>query len=85
MFKFYVSFFSLKERQERLKSLQVQFSSNSKMMSSAGFCGNLSEGASVEVLGDASTGYIVNVVREKGEEAIRIPPSISSKLKTHQV
>jgi len=54
-------------------------------MSSAGFCGNLPEGASAEVLGDASTGYIVNVVREKGEEAIRIPPSISSKLKTHQV
>ncbi|XP_008441788.2 protein CHROMATIN REMODELING 20 isoform X5 [Cucumis melo] len=74
-----------KERQERLKSLQVQFSSNSKIMSSAGFCGNLSEGASVEVLGDASTGYIVNVVREKGEEAVRIPPSISSKLKTHQI
>lgn len=74
-----------KERQERLKSLQVQFSSNSKMMSSAGFCGNLSEGASAEVLGDASTGYIVNVVREKGEEAVRIPPSISSKLKTHQI
>lgn len=83
MLKFF--FFSLKERQERLKSLQVQFSSNSKMMSSAGFCGNLSEGASAEVLGDASTGYIVNVVREKGEEAVRIPPSISSKLKTHQV
>lgn len=74
-----------KERQERLKSLKVQFSSDSKRMSSAGFCGNLPEGASAEVLGDASTGYIVNVVREKGEEAIRIPPSISSKLKTHQV
>ncbi|XP_022144469.1 protein CHROMATIN REMODELING 20-like [Momordica charantia] len=74
-----------KERQERLKSLQVQFSSNSKIMSSAGFCGNLSEGASVEVLGDVSTGYIVNVVREKGEEAVRMPSSISSKLKTHQV
>lgn len=81
----FFSFFSPKERQERLKSLKVQFSSDSKRMSSAGFCGNLPEGASAEVLGDASTGYIVNVVREKGEEAIRIPPSISSKLKTHQV
>ncbi|GMY20566.1 protein CHROMATIN REMODELING 20, partial [Fagus crenata] len=73
-----------KERQERLKSLQVQFSAKSKM-SSAGCNGNLSEGASVEVLGDASTGYVVNVVREKGEEAVRIPPSISAKLKAHQV
>lgn len=47
--------------------------------------GDLSEGASIEVLGDALTGYIVNVVREKGEEAVRIPPSISAKLKAHQV
>lgn len=54
-------------------------------MSSVGSNGNLSEGASVEVLGDASTGYVVNVVREKGEEAVRIPPSISAKLKAHQV
>lgn len=55
------------------------------MMSSAGCNGNLSEGATIEVLGDASTGYIVNVVRETGEEAIKIPPSISAKLKAHQV
>ncbi|KAK9292419.1 hypothetical protein L1049_020389 [Liquidambar formosana] len=74
-----------KERQERLKSLQVQFSARSWTMSSASFNGNLSEGASVEVLGDALTGYIVNVVREKGEEAVRIPPSVSAKLKVHQV
>ncbi|BBH06757.1 P-loop containing nucleoside triphosphate hydrolases superfamily protein [Prunus dulcis] len=59
-----------KERQERLKSLQVQFSAKSKMKSSASCNGNLPEGASAEVLGDASAGYIVNVVREKGEEAI---------------
>ncbi|ONI05013.1 hypothetical protein PRUPE_6G351600 [Prunus persica] len=74
-----------KERQERLKSLQVQFSAKSKMKSSASCNGNLPEGASAEVLGDASAGYIVNVVREKGEEAVRIPPSISAKLKTHQI
>ncbi|KAJ6434181.1 hypothetical protein OIU84_017817, partial [Salix udensis] len=73
-----------KERQERLKSLKVKFSDKSKMMNFASCSGNL-EGASVEVLGDATTGYIVNVVREKGEEAVRIPPSISSKLKAHQV
>ncbi|XP_048324064.1 protein CHROMATIN REMODELING 20 isoform X2 [Ziziphus jujuba] len=74
-----------KERQERLKSLQVQFSTQSNMTSSTSYNGNLSEDASTEVLGDASTGYIVNVVREKGEEAIRILPSISAKLKAHQV
>lgn len=74
-----------KERQERLKSLQVQFSEKSKMMNAASCNGNLSEDTSVEVLGDASKGYIVNVVREKGEEAVRIPPSISAKLKVHQI
>lgn len=78
-------FYTLQERQERLKSLQVQFSTQSNMTSSTSYNGNLSEDASTEVLGDASTGYIVNVVREKGEEAIRILPSISAKLKAHQV
>lgn len=74
-----------KERQERLKSLQVQFSGKSKLMNSVTLDGDLSTGASIEVLGDAFTGYIVNVVREKGEEAVRIPSSISAKLKAHQV
>uniref|UniRef100_A0A2P2MV45 Uncharacterized protein n=1 Tax=Rhizophora mucronata TaxID=61149 RepID=A0A2P2MV45_RHIMU len=55
------------------------------MTSSASYNGNLPEGASFEVLGDTTAGYIVNVVREKGEEAVRIVPSISSKLKAHQV
>ncbi|KAJ8760391.1 hypothetical protein K2173_015058 [Erythroxylum novogranatense] len=74
-----------KERQERLKSLQGQFSNKSTLMSSVSCNDNLPEGPSVEVLGDATSGYIVNVVREKGEEAVRIPPSISAKLKVHQV
>ncbi|KAM1526312.1 hypothetical protein FF1_010696 [Malus domestica] len=74
-----------KERQERLMSLQVQFSAKSKMKSSATCNGRLPEGANTEVLGDASVGYVVNVVREKGEEAVRIPPSISAKLKAHQI
>ncbi|GMG99879.1 hypothetical protein Nepgr_001719 [Nepenthes gracilis] len=74
-----------KERQERLKSLQAQFSSKSMMMNAADCTWSLPEGAGSEVLGDVSAGYIVNVVREKGEDAIRIPPSISSKLKAHQV
>ncbi|CAI0385224.1 unnamed protein product [Linum tenue] len=74
-----------KERQEHLKSLKVQFSDKSSVMSSTTLHGTLPEGASVEVLGDATTGYVVNVVREKGEEAVRIPPSIAGKLKVHQV
>lgn len=44
-----------------------------------------SDGTGVDVLGDANTGYIVNVVRERDEMAVRIPASISAKLKTHQV
>ncbi|CAN1271375.1 Protein CHROMATIN REMODELING 20 [Linum perenne] len=74
-----------KERQEHLKSLKVQFSGKSEMTRPTTLCGILPEGATVEVLGDATTGYVVNVVREKGEEAVRIPPSISAKLKAHQV
>ncbi|XP_030511569.1 protein CHROMATIN REMODELING 20 isoform X2 [Rhodamnia argentea] len=74
-----------KERQERLRSLQVQFSAKSNMSNSPSRSFSLSEGAAIDMLGDASGGYIVNVVREKSEEAVRIPPSISSKLKAHQV
>ncbi|CAI0433576.1 unnamed protein product [Linum tenue] len=74
-----------KERQEHLKSLKVQFSDKSTAARSTTLLGNLPEGASVEVLGDVTTGYVVNVVREKGEETVRIPPSISAKLKVHQV
>ncbi|XP_057250433.1 protein CHROMATIN REMODELING 20 isoform X3 [Beta vulgaris subsp. vulgaris] len=74
-----------KERQERLKSLKAQFSSIPMMMNASTCNGSLPEGASSEVLGDPSTGFIVNVVREEGEDAVRIPPSISAKLKTHQV
>lgn len=55
------------------------------MMNFTNCDGDLPAGASSEVLGDAENGYIVNVVREKGEEAVRIPPSISAKLKAHQV
>lgn len=46
---------------------------------------SIPEGAEVEVLGDAHSGYIVNVAREIGEEAVRVPCSISAKLKVHQV
>ncbi|XP_022742817.1 protein CHROMATIN REMODELING 20 isoform X2 [Durio zibethinus] len=72
-----------KERQECLKSMQ--FSAKYNMMNSSSCTTNLLNEASVEVLGDAITGYIVNVRREDGEEAVRIPPSISAKLKVHQI
>ncbi|OMO96092.1 SNF2-related protein [Corchorus olitorius] len=72
-----------KERQERLKSMQ--YSAKFNMMDSPSCNRNLSNEASLEVLGDAITGYIVNVRRENGEEAVRIPPSISAKLKVHQI
>ncbi|CAN0903300.1 Protein CHROMATIN REMODELING 20 [Linum grandiflorum] len=74
-----------KERQEHLKSLKVQFSGKSEITRPTTLHGNLPEGATAEVLGDAITGYVVNVVRDKDEEAVRIPPSISAKLKAHQV
>ncbi|KAJ8558565.1 hypothetical protein K7X08_035744 [Anisodus acutangulus] len=74
-----------KERQERLKSLGAKFSSKNMFMNSGDCCKSSYESGSIEMLGDVETGYIVNVVREEGEEAVRIPPSISSKLKSHQV
>ncbi|KAL3523379.1 hypothetical protein ACH5RR_016213 [Cinchona calisaya] len=74
-----------KERQERLKSLEAQFSKKSSMISSTSCNWNSSEGGTVEMVGDSSTGYIVNVVRDEGEDPIRIPPSISVKLKSHQI
>ncbi|XP_076906462.1 protein CHROMATIN REMODELING 20-like [Bidens hawaiensis] len=76
-----------KERQERLKSLEAERlkSLNSMKTSYANFRENVPEGATINMLGDAQTGYIVNVVREENEEAVRLPHSISTKLKSHQV
>ncbi|KAI3459053.1 hypothetical protein Pfo_015716 [Paulownia fortunei] len=74
-----------KERQERLKSLEARFSTKSVIMSSAVSNNSSLDGTGVEMLGDTSAGYIINVVREEGEEAVRIPPSISTKLKIHQI
>ncbi|KAF6144435.1 hypothetical protein GIB67_024662 [Kingdonia uniflora] len=74
-----------KERQEHLKSLKVQYNANSWTVNTESSIGIALDGASIEVLGDATKGYIVNVVREKNEESVRIPPSISAKLKPHQI
>ncbi|KAL0382612.1 UNVERIFIED_CONTAM: protein CHROMATIN REMODELING 20 [Sesamum calycinum] len=73
------------ERQERLKSLEAQYSTKSAMMNSMANNGISLDGSGHEVLGDTSSGYIINLVREGGEDAVRIPPSISTKLKLHQV
>lgn len=81
----FICFPFLQERQERLKSLQVQFTAKSDVLKSTSSISSLSEGAAVDVLGDSITGYVLNVVREKGEEVVRLPPSISLKLKAHQV
>ncbi|KAK8487918.1 hypothetical protein V6N11_014375 [Hibiscus sabdariffa] len=72
-----------KERQDRLKSMQ--FPAKYNMLNSSSRGRNLLDEANLEMLGDANTGYIVNVRREDGEEAVRIPPSISAKLKVHQI
>ncbi|XP_055834893.1 protein CHROMATIN REMODELING 20 isoform X2 [Solanum dulcamara] len=74
-----------KERQERLKSLGAKFSSKTMFIDSGDCCKSSYGSGSLEMLGDVETGYIVNVVREEGEEAVRIPRSISAKLKSHQV
>ncbi|KZV39240.1 protein CHROMATIN REMODELING 20 [Dorcoceras hygrometricum] len=74
-----------KERQERLKSLEARIVTNSMIMSSMVRSENSFDGAGSEMLGDTSAGYVINVVREEGEEAVRIPPSICTKLKPHQI
>ncbi|CAI9282330.1 unnamed protein product [Lactuca saligna] len=40
----------------------------------------VSDGTIIIVLGDAQTCYIVNVVREENEKAVRLPPSISIEI-----
>ncbi|KAK9082989.1 hypothetical protein Scep_029460 [Stephania cephalantha] len=69
---------------EHLISLQKQFTTESWSKNPAS-CLTAVEGASTEVLGDATTGYIVNACKRKDEDAVRIPPSISAKLKPHQI
>ncbi|XP_058095092.1 protein CHROMATIN REMODELING 20 isoform X2 [Magnolia sinica] len=74
-----------KARQEHLKSMQVQFAGKSWGKISTSCNGNATVGTSVKVLGDATNGFIVNVAREADEVPVRIPPSISAKLKPHQI
>ncbi|XP_020083908.1 protein CHROMATIN REMODELING 20 isoform X2 [Ananas comosus] len=71
-----------KARQEHLKTMQVQSASKLWSMSSRNVNGAAIKGAiKVE---DATEGYIVNLAREEDEEPVRIPASISVKLKPHQ-
>ncbi|XP_066370876.1 protein CHROMATIN REMODELING 20-like isoform X2 [Miscanthus floridulus] len=70
-----------KARQDHLKSMQEQ--SATKLRSE-----NVGTPFEVPVeicLQDAGDGLIVNLAREEDEELVRIPSSMSSKLKPHQV
>ncbi|CAM0956915.1 unnamed protein product [Alopecurus aequalis] len=69
-----------KARQEHLMSMHEQSASKLRSGNIGTFSGALSE-----VLQDAGDGHIVNVAREEDEEPVRIPSSISAKLKPHQV
>ncbi|OEL21409.1 Protein CHROMATIN REMODELING 20 [Dichanthelium oligosanthes] len=70
-----------KARQDHLKSMQEQ--SASKLRSENV---GTSFGAPLEVcLEDVGDGHIVNLAREEDEEPVRIPSSMSSKLKPYQV
>lgn len=73
--------FLWQNRQDHLKSLQGKSWSKNAMTCN----GRILENASVQMLGDVIDGFIVNVAREENEEPVRIPPSISAKLKPHQV
>ncbi|KAK6144897.1 hypothetical protein DH2020_021717 [Rehmannia glutinosa] len=59
-----------KERQERLRSLEALYSTKSVIKSSMVSNGISFDGAGVEVLGHTTSGYIINLVKEEGEEAI---------------
>ncbi|XP_071702520.1 protein CHROMATIN REMODELING 20 [Rutidosis leptorrhynchoides] len=77
-----------KERQERLKLLEAERLKSLTSMKTkyANYRETVSDGGvTFDMLGDAQTGYIVNVVREENEQAVRLPQSISTKLKSHQV
>nr|CAB3494524.1 unnamed protein product [Digitaria exilis] len=68
-----------KARQDHLKSMQEQSASKLKSENVG-----TSFGAPLDV-SDAGDGHIVNLAREEDEEPVRIPSSMSSKLKPHQV
>lgn len=66
-------------RQDHLKSMQASsFSKLSTIRSS-------NESVTESIMADATEGFIINVARETDEEPVRIPLSISTKLKPHQV
>ncbi|KAF0929785.1 hypothetical protein E2562_025924 [Oryza meyeriana var. granulata] len=70
-----------KARQDHLKSMQEQSASKLKNNNIGTSFGAPSE-VSLEYVGD---GHIVNLAREEDEAPVKIPSSISAKLKPHQV
>ncbi|KAG0475030.1 hypothetical protein HPP92_014716 [Vanilla planifolia] len=74
-----------KARQEHLKSMHAQSAKKSYGKIIAETNRNTSEITTVRMLEDPAQGYVVNVAREDDEEPVRIAPSMSVKLKLHQV
>ncbi|XP_031481997.1 protein CHROMATIN REMODELING 20 isoform X2 [Nymphaea colorata] len=72
-----------KERQEHIRSLHIAGKSWSAFISDQS--GSDAKISAEELTGDAANGYIVNVAREENEEPIRVPSSISTFLKPHQI
>ncbi|CAN6460467.1 unnamed protein product [Victoria cruziana] len=73
-----------KERQEHIRSLHIAGKSWSSTISNQN--GNKIKISTEELTGgDAGNGYILNVAREENEDPIRVPPSISTFLKPHQI
>ncbi|XP_015697378.1 protein CHROMATIN REMODELING 20 isoform X2 [Oryza brachyantha] len=74
-----------KARQEHLKSMQEQSASKSASKLKSNSIGTSFEAPTEVSLEYVEDGHIVNVAREEDEAPVRIPSSISAKLKPHQV
>lgn len=74
-----------KARQEYLKSMQVQAAKKSYVKTLAEINRSTSAIETIRMLDDPREGYVVNVAREDDEDPVRIAPSLSLKLKPHQV
>ncbi|KAH0433769.1 hypothetical protein IEQ34_026952 [Dendrobium chrysotoxum] len=74
-----------KARQEYLRSMQAQAAKKSYGKTLAEINRSTSAIETLRMLDDPGEGYVVNVAREDDEEPVRIAPSLSMKLKPHQV
>lgn len=74
-----------KARQEYLKSMQVNSAKKSYGKTLAEINRSTSSIVTLRMLDDPVEGYVVNIAREDDEESVKIVPSLSMKLKPHQV